>query len=792
MASKRRWGGSALAPPPPPVDPIALQTRRQGEVVRRRASPLGRLRSAITMAAGLGVIMIWGLPLMLEGFGPKTLPPLRAAVEAAVEFAPTAKPWVLLMIGVAVVAQLVAVWAWRQRRRLTEQVARVLAGASHGSALKLDRSGTTVWVGLRAPWRGTVPLPPGYVFEPQRLAEAEEYLSRAWHRTYSVRWDERRDKIKIRRRRRPTEDQAAEPKPVYFDAVHERLEEVRGAMPLDVLSIRPVPGGDEPGSPNTYYVIKYASTTKATEQVWQDRTAEAITALVGPTPDGKLLDAVWNPERDEVMLSEAREATPVYLDAVHERLEEVRNAMPVEVRVITPVVDADDRGQERTRYQVVFEPTMKATLRANQEAASDAITALVGPGVNGGRLEATWEPAKDTIWLGEVPPLPRYAPHPVIEDYPGLLGTDLLALPYGPGPGGRIMYWLVDPKSTTPHALIAGPTGSGKTTVIRALVTEGIRRGIPWVLLDPKFFELVEYEDYPGVLTVASEPMHMVEVILALYAEHQERKRVIRAERLNPGDVKSVPLWGAVFDEAAVMKAMLTRLARRDEIVKEMDPLGVFNEMVSEVRATGGRLLVGTQRPDAQIWGGGAARSNMGQRIAMGRMDKDGDEMMYPGGGFKTRHLDSSIPGRAIGTLPSGEPAEVQAWYTPNLDRHPVVAARRSAADQALVNSLLPATPPAMDLFLPRSAVPALFRKTDANYKPPRDRTPDRDARPAKAIQPGWSVVLDVDGVDVKAVVLDIEENADQIELEVRLDGESTVSVHSYGRDEFIEIVSTP
>ncbi len=58
-------------------------------------------------------------------------------------------------------------------------------------------------------------------------------------------------------------------------------------------------------------------------------------------------------------------------------------------------------------------------------------------------------------------------------------------------------YWDVSTKSNKPHCLIVGPTGGGKTSAIRTILTEASLRGIPFIGVDPKMIELDGLEGYP-------------------------------------------------------------------------------------------------------------------------------------------------------------------------------------------------------------------------------------------------------------------------------------------------------
>ncbi|GAA3133939.1 hypothetical protein GCM10020255_008460 [Rhodococcus baikonurensis] len=71
-------------------------------------------------------------------------------------------------------------------------------------------------------------------------------------------------------------------------------------------------------------------------------------------------------------------------------------------------------------------------------------------------------------------------------------------LPYATGAADAVAYWDVSTKSNKPHCLIVGPTGGGKTSAIRTILTEASLRGIPFIGVDPKMIELDGLEGTPA------------------------------------------------------------------------------------------------------------------------------------------------------------------------------------------------------------------------------------------------------------------------------------------------------
>ena len=66
------------------------------------------------------------------------------------------------------------------------------------------------------------------------------------------------------------------------------------------------------------------------------------------------------------------------------------------------------------------------------------------------------------------------------------------------------------------HVLLAGATGSGKSTVINGMIHAALYNApstVMFVLIDPKKVELVKYADLPHTMRYASEPKEMLDAL---------------------------------------------------------------------------------------------------------------------------------------------------------------------------------------------------------------------------------------------------------------------------------------
>ncbi|WP_175497007.1 FtsK/SpoIIIE domain-containing protein [Actinopolyspora alba] len=685
-------------------------------VPAERPSLVVRARGWLTSAALLGGLLVWAVPHLDQTFNSATWPLLRELVGHAEQLGQRVRPVVLGVLVAAVAAWLVEAWASRQRRRLIDQVARLLKVYPQQLRLRL----VTGW---RAPLRAWVRIPAGYVFEDEQLDEAADAISRAWGYVYRLSHDELHDRITIvRALRRGIDTDAVDDQDEvsYSSAAHERLDNVKDSLPIKATRVDALDHDETLGVP-TAYDIHYQKTANAAIETWQARVSTAIVGLVGEPPQGYEWSTEWVPSEDRVRLS-LTESEP------------------------------------------------------------------------------------------DPEPLPTFLRHPVITDYPTATGTDRLVLPYATGSSGNYLSWDVDPGTNTPHGLIVGPTGGGKTTAVGTLISEGSLRSIPWLLLDPKRFELTRFGYHPGVIGVATDIESIITTIELLWQEKEAREQY-RERRPWVSDA-DMPILGIVIDEFMLLSFLLQQAMKHDDDIKAADPKSKLNIMVTVLRSIGGRMAFLVQRPDSNLWGGGNPRDNLGMRLAMSRNSADGDKMMFDQVGV-TDSLDQSIRGRGVGTTLAGTPEECQVWYTPNLNPHPRVRASLSPEDRAHVDQLMPAQSPSTNLWVPSHEWDFLRPKfsadgsDDADDDGPEHREPSQPSPPessaargevsqadldtaiaASQLAPAMRIAAEIDGTMVPGTVTDIEPDGDRLALDVALDGEQGVESLIVDRGEMIALVS--
>ena len=194
-------------------------------------------------------------------------------------------------------------------------------------------------------------------------------------------------------------------------------------------------------------------------------------------------------------------------------------------------------------------------------------------------------------------------------DIPVILGKDIS--------GGNQVIDL----TRTPHLLIAGATGSGKSVCVNSLIGSILYarspRDVNLIMVDPKIVELKLYNDIPHLLTpVITEPKRALQALQWCLSEMERRYalldsqgvRDIRTYNKRVKDLRlatePIPYIVVVVDEFADLMATSG---------KELE--AIVARLAAMSRAVGIHLVLATQRPSVDVITG-LIKANFPSRIA--------------------------------------------------------------------------------------------------------------------------------------------------------------------------------
>ena len=283
----------------------------------------------------------------------------------------------------------------------------------------------------------------------------------------------------------------------------------------------------------------------------------------------------------------------------------------------------------------------------------------------------------------------------VLEKVPKSLDDSKLLCPLGKNIMGNVIWCEIN---KTPHLLVAGSTGSGKSVCINGIICSILMRAKPdevkLVMVDPKKVELSGYNGVPHLMRpVVTDPKEASVALAKIVSEMERRydtfsetktKNIATyndyVEKMNktlPADeqMKKMPFIVVIIDELADLM-----------LVASKDVEASIMRITQMARAAGIHLIIATQRPSTDVITG-VVKANIPSRISFAVsssidsrtiLDMTGAEKLLGKGDMLFLPMGEADPERIQGAFISDDEIKRIIDYT--------IEQQKAEYDQAFMN----------------------------------------------------------------------------------------------------------
>ena len=262
----------------------------------------------------------------------------------------------------------------------------------------------------------------------------------------------------------------------------------------------------------------------------------------------------------------------------------------------------------------------------------------------------------------------------VLSCIPPVDEKSVLAVGLGKDIMGKVRWMEIN---STPHLLVAGATGSGKSVCMNCIIASILMRARPdqvkLVMVDPKKVELSMYNGIPHLLApVVTDPKKASIALKNIVAEMEKRYDIL--EHTKNKNIKGYNEFCETHPEYQKMPYIVVIIDELADLMlvaaKEVEDS--IMRITQMARAAGIHLIVATQRPSTDVITG-VVKANIPSRISFAVsssidsrtiLDMTGAEKLLGKGDMLFKPMGENVPQRIQGAFVSEEELQKLVDYT--------------------------------------------------------------------------------------------------------------------------------